>query len=90
MSIVRHTVARLPPEGETRIYSPWLTFDRIINPWGLSGFPIHVRLPEGCLLEFVVRFVASSVVLFATALPVTRVGGRLCGRYWYNTAFGGH
>ena len=35
--------------------APWLTFGRIINPWGLTGFPIHIRLREGCLLEFVVR-----------------------------------
>ena len=37
--------------------APWLTFRRIINPWGLSGFPVHVRLQEGCLVELVVRHV---------------------------------
>ena len=69
---------------------PYLTFDRIINPWGLNGFPIHLRLEEGCLVEFVVRFVGSgTVVEFSTALPVTRVGGRLLGRYWYNPVYGG-
>ena len=45
---------------------------------------------EGCSIELVVRFVASSMMLFSTALPVTRVGGRLFGRYWYNTAFRSH
>jgi hypothetical protein len=70
--------------------APWLTFSRIINPWGLNGFPIHIRLREGCLLELVVRFTgSSSVVLISTGQPVTRVGGRLLGRFWYNPVFGG-
>ena len=72
--------------------APWLTFDRIINPWGLSGFPLHIRLREGCLLEFVVRFTGGGIIveLDPTAKPVNRVGGRLLGRFWYNPAFGGH
>ena len=71
--------------------APWLKFDRIINPWGLNGFPIHVRLRENCLLEFVAKFVAPSggTSIFSVT-PPTFVGGRLLGRYWYNTAFGGH
>lgn len=68
--------------------APWLTFRRIINPWGLSGFPIHVRLKEGSLTELVVRFVGGTI--FLSTLPtVSQVGGRLLGRYWYNTSFGG-
>ena len=69
--------------------APWLTFDRIINPWGLQGFPIHVRLREGCRLELVVRFTGPVIEIRATPTPVTRVGGRLLGRFWYNPAFGG-
>jgi hypothetical protein len=69
--------------------APWLSFDRIINPWGINGFPFHIRLREGCLLEFVVRFTGSSIVIFAGGAPITRVGGRLVGRFWYNSAFGG-
>jgi len=61
---------------------PYLTFDRIINPWGLSGFPISLRLEEGCTLEFAVRNVGPST-------SVAKVGGRLLGRYWYNTNYGG-
>lgn len=76
--------------SDGRPLAPWRTFRRIINPWGLSGFPIHVRLQEGCLTELVVRNVGlGGVILASSALPVTRVGGRLLGRYWYNTAFGG-
>ena len=70
--------------------APWLTFRRIINPWGLSGFPIHLRLREGCLLEFVVRFTAFSTPVGFAPSQVNVVGGRLLGRYWYNPAFGGH
>ena len=71
--------------------APWLTFDRIINPWGLTGFPIHIRLREGCLLEFVVRCTLPPFVIEAAPAPATvsRVGGRLLGRFWYNPAFGG-
>lgn len=76
--------------SDGRPLAPWLTFDRIINPWGLAGFPIHIRLREGCRLEFVVRFTGSIIVEFgSSAAPVTRVGGRLLGRFWYNPAFGG-
>src|SRR5512132_3674901 len=34
---------------------PYLTFNRIINPWGLSGFPVYLRLEEGCVLEIAIR-----------------------------------
>jgi hypothetical protein len=73
---------------------PYVTFDRIINPWGLSGFPIHLRLEEGCLVQFVVRRVAApppsvpGVILLASE-PAGLVGGRLLGRYWYNPLYGG-
>jgi len=76
--------------SDGRPLAPWLTFRRIINPWGLSGFPIHVRLQEGCLTELVVRNVGPGIVIEAPRdIPVTKVGGRLLGRYWYNTNFGG-
>jgi hypothetical protein len=75
-------------DGQPR--DPYHSFNRIINPWGLSGFPIHLRLEDGCLVELVVRNVApTSIVLFSTAAPVTKVGGRLLGRYWYNPLYGG-
>jgi hypothetical protein len=77
--------------SDGRPLAPWLTFRRIINPWGLLGFPVHVRLPEGSLTELVVRNVAPGIVVFSSSsTPVVKVGGRLLGRYWYNTTFGGH
>lgn len=85
--------ARDPAEVETPGYlwqircngqprDPYLSFDRIVNPWGLSGFPIHLRLEEGCLLELAVRNSGQGTIL-------TKIGGRILGRYWYNAAFGG-
>jgi hypothetical protein len=60
---------------------PYLTFEFILNPWGYGGSPVQLRLEEGCLVEFVVRNVSGSGLGF--------VGGRISGRYWYNTVYGG-
>jgi hypothetical protein len=69
-------------DGQPR--DPYLTFDRIINPWGLSGFPLALRLEEGCTVELVVRKAGSDL-----DKTLTKVGGRIVGRYWYNTGYGG-
>jgi hypothetical protein len=63
---------------------PYLTFDRIINPWGLSGFPVSLRLDQGSSVEFVVRNVGPQA-----QDQLTQVGGRVLGRYWYDTNYGG-
>ena len=63
---------------------PYLTFDHIINPWGYGGFPIQLRLEEGCVVELVIRNLGAS-----GADVLTQVGGRITGRYWYNTIYGG-
>jgi hypothetical protein len=63
---------------------PYLTFDHIINPWGLSGFPVYLRLEEGCTLEFAIRDVGSN-----QSNALRRVGGRILGRTWYNPIYGG-
>ena len=60
---------------------PYLTFGHIINPWGYGGFPVQLRLEEGCLVELVIRNVGGT--------NLKEVGGRITGRYWYNTAYGG-
>jgi hypothetical protein len=63
---------------------PYLTFAHIINPWGLVAFPVDVRLSEGCTVEFTIRNVGPA------ATDVLRfVGGRILGRHWYDTRFGG-
>lgn len=63
--------------------APYLTFDHIINPWDSMPFPLNIRLEEGCLLEFVLRNVGDQ------EKTLGQVGGRIIGRYWYNTIYGG-
>jgi hypothetical protein len=63
---------------------PYLPIDLILNPWGYNALPIHLRLEEGCTLRFVVRRTASTV-----PQKLAQVGGRLLGRTWYNTQYGG-
>jgi hypothetical protein len=60
---------------------PYLTFEHILNPWGYGGFPVQLRLEEGCLVQLIIHNVNGN--------GLTTVGGRLTGRYWYNTIFGG-
>ncbi|MFN8679187.1 MAG: hypothetical protein U0Z70_22590 [Thermomicrobiales bacterium] len=62
---------------------PYLSMDHIVNPWGLNGFPLALRIPEGSVLQFVVSAVGDSDP------PLVKVGGRILGRYWYNTDYGG-
>lgn len=64
--------------------APYLPTNLILNPWGYNALPIHLRLEEGCMLRFVVRRVAPTV-----RLELSQVGGRLLGRSWYNTSYGG-
>ena len=64
--------------------APYLPTRIIRNPWGHTAFPIHLRLEEGCTLRFIVRRVEQS-----PQTVLARVGGRLQGRYWYNTIYGG-
>ena len=64
---------------------PYLTFDHIINPWGLATFPVDIRLGEGTTIQFIIRNIGG-----ATGEDVlAQVGGRIVGRHWYDTRFGG-
>lgn len=65
---------------------PYLSFDFIINPWGYGGFPVPLRLEEGCLVELVIR---NNDVQAGDPRKLDVVGGRITGRYWYNTEYGG-
>jgi len=75
---------------------PYLSFRRIVNPWGEGAFPVAVRLPEGATIKFIARGV--SVDLNQTPIwippppppppPIHLVGGRLLGRFWYNATSG--
>ena len=67
--------------------APYLPTNLILNPWGCNALPIHLRLEEGCTLRFVVRKVTP--VAGETEVKLSQVGGRLLGRTWYNTMYGG-
>jgi hypothetical protein len=64
--------------------APYLPTNLILNPWGYNNLPVQLRLEEGCTLRFVVRRIASTV-----PVELSQVGGRLLGRSWYNTIYGG-
>ncbi len=63
---------------------PYLPTNLILNPWGQNNLPVHLRLEEGCVVRLVVRRVSAS-----PEPMLQKVGGRLQGRYWYNTNYGG-
>jgi hypothetical protein len=65
--------------------APYLPTSLILNPWGFNALPIHLRLEEGCTLRFVVRKLTPA----ADDVKLSQVGGRLLGRTWYNTQYGG-
>ena len=67
--------------------APYLPTSLILNPWGYNALPIHLRLEEGCTVRFVVRKVTLAVD--ETEVKLSQVGGRLLGRTWYNTQYGG-
>ena len=52
-----------------------------MNPWGFGSFQVAIRLDESATIEFVVRR------RFANSNGIKKVGGRIVGRYWYNTAY---
>jgi hypothetical protein len=56
-----------------------------LNPWGYGGGPLP-RLEESCLVEFVLRNLS---VPPGDARELKVVGGRITGRYWYNSEYGG-
>ena len=67
--------------------APYLPTSLILNPWGYTALPIHLRLEEGCTVRFVVRKVTP--VVGDEEVTLLQVGGRLLGRTWYNTQYGG-
>src|SRR5262252_2241635 len=62
---------------------PYLTLKHIANPWGNGAFPVAIRLQENTVLKFVARGVSSD-----GSSNIIKVGGRLVGRFWYNSEQG--
>ncbi len=67
--------------------APYLPTSLILNPWGATNLPIELRLEEGCTVRLVVRKVTPGTG--ETEVALSKVGGRLLGRTWYNTIYGG-
>jgi hypothetical protein len=67
--------------------APYLPTRLILNPWGFHPVPVHLRLEEGCAVRFVIRKVPPPAG--EEEITLSQVGGRLVGRYWYNTDYGG-
>ena len=61
---------------------PYLNLDRIVNPWGYGSFQVSIRLDENATIELVARGVSNG------SSGITKVGGRIVGRYWYNAIYG--
>jgi hypothetical protein len=64
---------------------PYIELDHIVNPWGFGGFGVSIRLDENATVEFVVRNLDYSA---PAASEIKRIGGRIVGRFWYNSAYG--
>jgi hypothetical protein len=67
---------------------PYTGLEHVINPWGQSGIPVHLRLEEGSSVELIVRNLDVTPDPADDARRLAKVGGRLLGRYWYNAAYG--
>jgi hypothetical protein len=66
---------------------PYLPVELIVNPWGFGSFEVAIRLEDSARIEFVVRNMGTPGT-FAPEDTVTKVGGRLLGRFWYNPGYG--
>jgi hypothetical protein len=60
---------------------PYLTLDHIVNPWGEGAFRVAIRLQENTILKFIARGVSGGA-----SSSISKVGGRLLGRFWYHAA----
>jgi len=69
-------------------FSPYHELSQILNPWGYGSFPFSLRLPEAAVVEMVVRRIDDKKSPLS-GKSITRIGGRLLGRYWYNSGYGG-
>jgi hypothetical protein len=66
---------------------PYIRLEHIVNPWGYGSFGVSIRLDENATVEFAVRNVGHPPP-DRPETEVTRIGGRIVGRFWYNPAYG--
>lgn len=86
----RHQEYRTPGVGWSlrangRPLFPYEDFADVINPWGYGSFAVRIRLDEGATVELVARRASGD----EPTGGFCELGGRICGRYWYNPAYGG-
>jgi hypothetical protein len=69
---------------------PYHEMSTILNPWGFGSFQFSIRLPQGARLELIVRRIREAVLPPETppGTEIKTVGGRLLGRFWYDSAYG--
>jgi hypothetical protein len=69
---------------------PYINLRQIVNPWGYGSYAVNLRLEENSAVEFVARGVVGDRTLDGTPAvgPIEVVGGRIVGRFWYNSACG--
>jgi hypothetical protein len=66
-----------------RPLAPYAQFDRILNPWGYGSFQIGLRLDDNATIELAIR--NRHYAAPPASAPIERVGGRVVGRYWFNS-----
>jgi len=66
---------------------PYINLRHIVNPWGYGSYPVNIRLAEDSRIELIARRVTKIGSL--SEAPITVVGGRIAGRFWYNASYGG-
>lgn len=65
---------------------PYMRLEMIVNPWGCNCLPVLVRLDENARIEISIRNRSISDI---ANYPIQGFAGRIMGRYWYNSSFGG-
>ena len=66
---------------------PYIKLEHIVNPWGYGSFGVSIRLDENATVEFAVRNVGHPSP-DRPETEISRIGGRIVGRFWYNPAYG--
>jgi hypothetical protein len=73
---------------------PYHQIESIVNPWGFNNFQFLIRLDESSRIEFVLynrnydNFPQTNKNTNNAEDIVSKVGGRLIGRFWYNDIYG--
>lgn len=67
---------------------PYVNLDHILNPWGTTAMPVHLRLEESSVVELTIRNVGVPTGV-QDPHELRIIGGRITGRFWYNLDFGG-